>query len=135
MWASEFENFSDSLSSCDFSQDEADEFDSETGSGGITEGIPKEVLVDPVLVLKWLDEHSPEKDENIDTVYSPIVKLIQEAGIDYIDHRDKGGCLWIFGGYELSDFVCKCKKSGYEFHFKEGGGKATKGFDAWWSKN
>ncbi|MDR0747172.1 MAG: hypothetical protein LBE89_04685 [Helicobacteraceae bacterium] len=100
-----------------------------------TESIPKDALVDPVLLLKWLDEHSQEKTENVDKYDETIVRLIQAAGIDYIDHREKGGSLWIFGGYELADFVSKRKESGCEFQFKEGGGKATGGFDAWWSKS
>ena len=99
-----------------------------------TEEIPKEVMADPVLLLKWLDERSSEKSPETDSINSEILDLINSANIDYIDHRDKGGCLWIFGEYELEDFVEKCKEFGIVFHFKEGGGKATDGFDAWWCR-
>jgi len=96
--------------------------------------IPKDVLADPVLLLKWLDDHSPEKQSEFEIINTVIIDLINAENIDYIDHRDKGGRLWIFGGYELSEFALKCKEIGIEFHFKEGGGKATDGFDAWWCR-
>jgi len=96
-----------------------------------TNDIPEEVLADPVKLLKWLDEYSSDIPSEI-SHDARIMDLANEAGIDFIDHRSKGGRLWIFGGYELSDFVLKCEEEGYLFHFKEGGGKATDGFDAWW---
>jgi hypothetical protein len=113
--------------------DDFNDFDDDTGNN-ITGGIPKEVLADPVLLLKWLDDCSAEKVGKTERDRK-IISLINAVDIDYIDHRDNGGCLWIFGGYELSEFVEQCKELGFVFHFKEGGGSATDGFDSWWFKN
>jgi hypothetical protein len=100
--------------------------------GILAEEIPKGVLADPVLLLRWLNEHSAEYASEAEALDTAIIDLINAENIDYVDHRDKGGRLWIFGGYELSEFARKCKEIGIEFHFKEGGGVATDGFDAWW---
>lgn len=61
-----------------------------------------------------------------------VIELIKQNGVPYIDKRDKGGALWIIGGKELAGFVSECKKYGYVFKFKAGGGKASKGKDSWW---
>lgn len=63
-----------------------------------------------------------------------VISLIKEAGIDYIDKREKNGSLWIVGGHELSEFVKRCGEIGVPFTFKLGGGRATKGRDGWWTK-
>lgn len=63
-----------------------------------------------------------------------VISLIKEAGIDYIDKREKNGSLWIVGGHELSEFVKRCGEIGVHFTFKLGGGRATKGRDGWWTK-
>jgi hypothetical protein len=122
--------------------DDDEDFDDEYSDGAISDGaeggirageVPQEVLADPVLLLKWLDDHSTERAGEPEH-NREVISFINAAGIDYIDHRDKGGCLWIFGGYELSELVEQCKKYGFVFRFKEGGVKATDGFDAWWSR-
>jgi hypothetical protein len=119
----------------DYEYDVGDEFVQtatfEVLDGKTPEEIPKEIMTDPVKLLKWIDEHSVEKIAETKP-NSLIIDLINEANVDYIDHRSKGGRLWIFGGCELSDFVLKCEESGFSFHFKEGGAKATDGFDTWW---
>ena len=63
-----------------------------------------------------------------------VLALLNEAGVSYIDKRDKGGALWIIGGKELSDTVKKCQQLGMWFKFKAEGGKATKGKPGWWAK-
>lgn len=117
----------------DEDDDWIDEESSEVQSSNniLIDDIPKEVLEDPVKLLQWIDEHSYDEQKEIKPDNS-IIDLIIQANIEYIDHRSKGGRLWIFGSYELSEFVIKCNEIGFVFHFKEGGGKATDGFDAWW---
>jgi len=105
-------------------------FDGDKSS--IAQEIPKEALADPVLLLKWLDDNSADEAFEVDNLDAEIVEMITAKGLDYIDNRSKGGRLWIFGGYELAEFVERCRACGFDFHFKEGGGKATNGFDAWW---
>ena len=63
-----------------------------------------------------------------------ITKLLKERDIEFYDKRSIGGNLWIVGGKELMDIVDECRKLGAKFTFKAGGGKVTKGRDAWWSK-
>lgn len=63
-----------------------------------------------------------------------IIHAIKEMGLTYIDKRANGGSLWIVGGREIAPRVEALQKKGAAFRFKEGGGKATKGKDAWWVK-
>jgi hypothetical protein len=112
--------------------DYIDDEENEPSEGYDISQIPPEVLSDPVLLLKWLDENNADSTDGSGSIDTEVIDLVNAANIDFIDHRDKGGRFWIFGGYELSDFVEQCKEQGVNFHFKEGGGKATDGFDAWW---
>ena len=61
-------------------------------------------------------------------IYAPFPK------VSYIDKRKQNGALWILGGSELQSVVNKAKKLGFTFIYKEGGGKVTKGKNAWWCK-
>ena len=64
-----------------------------------------------------------------------IIALLEEHNVSYIDKRSSNGALWIIGGYELKPIVSMAsRKFGIFFQFKEGGGRATKGNDAWWAK-
>lgn len=63
-----------------------------------------------------------------------MIRAIKEAGLEYIDKRENGGSLWIVGGREIAPKVQGLQKKGAAFKYKEGGGKATKGRDAWWVK-
>lgn len=62
-----------------------------------------------------------------------VVAEIIEAHIDYVDNRDKQGCLWIVGGRELQSFVDKCSAKGVSFHFSQIGCRASRGNPAWWT--
>lgn len=66
--------------------------------------------------------------------FEDVVTKVQRAGIPFIDNRSKGGALWIIGGKELERFVKECEGDKVVFRFKAGGGRITKGKDAWWSK-
>lgn len=63
-----------------------------------------------------------------------IIDAAIEAGLDYVDKRPNGGSLWIIGGRSLNDFMTGMQARGASFRYREGGGKATKGKDAWWLK-
>ena len=102
-----------------------------TDSNGTAE-IPKDILADPILLLKWLEEQSADDSKKVDELDSRIIELIDAEKLDYIDQRNNGGRLWVFGGYELADFVIRCLSEGFRFHLIESGSKAIDGFDAWW---
>lgn len=63
-----------------------------------------------------------------------VVAFLKDHDISYIDKRAKGGALWIIGGRELMPLILEAKENGFEFKFKQGGGKATKWKDGWWIK-
>ncbi len=63
-----------------------------------------------------------------------LLTMVRDAGISYIDKRDRGGALWIIGGQELNYFVKQCRNQGIRFTFKKEGGRATKGKPGWWTK-
>lgn len=56
------------------------------------------------------------------------------SGAKIIDKREHGGALWVIGGKSLQPIMEKFRSAGVSFAFKQGGGKATDGADAWWSK-
>lgn len=63
------------------------------------------------------------------------LKLLQKTNIKYVDHRGKGGCLWVTGGRELEPFIQRCREVGITFHYKPDGARSTNGLPAWWTKN
>ena len=77
-------------------------------------------------VIAGMEELLPDNGDVLD--------FLSSNGISYIDKRSKGGVLWIIGGKELSPIIAKCKTLGFNFRFKAGGGRVTKGKDAWWAK-
>ncbi|MCQ2505839.1 MAG: AAA domain-containing protein [Lachnospiraceae bacterium] len=77
-------------------------------------------------VLPGMEDLLPETDD--------IISLLKKNNVKYIDKRQSNGALWIIGGDELKPIVAKAKTLGLYFKFKPGGGKLTKGKDAWWGK-
>ena len=77
-------------------------------------------------VLEGFEGLVPEADD--------IIKLLEFHHVAYEDKRQAGGALWIIGGEELNEVVQKARTLGTNFTFKAGGGKQTKGKDAWWAK-
>lgn len=63
-----------------------------------------------------------------------IIPAIESAGLDYVDMRHSGGNLWVIGGREIVRPIGELQKQGAHFKYRKGGGKATKGRDAWWIK-
>lgn len=77
-------------------------------------------------VLEGFEGLVPEADD--------VIKLLEFHHIAYEDKRQTGGALWIIGGEELGEVVQKARALGTNFIFRAGGGKQTKGKDAWWAK-
>lgn len=77
-------------------------------------------------VLEGFESLLPEADD--------IIDLLEYHGVTYVDKRSAGGALWIIGGKELNEVVQKAKTLGTVFHFKENGGKVSKGKSAWWTR-
>ncbi|MPL98140.1 hypothetical protein SDC9_44340 [bioreactor metagenome] len=107
-------------------------------------GIPANIMCNPDKLLAWLDEHDNEPNNDVETrptlletISSEdlLLEALELEDLDYIDNRSKGGVFWIVGGPEISLFIDDLStKLGYVFTFKAGGGRATTGEDAWWSK-
>lgn len=73
-----------------------------------------------------------QEEKSVST--DPLIDLILNAQIEFIDHRSKGGALWILGAEKNRPFVNKCAEKGIVFHFKAEGSRATGGVAAWWTK-
>lgn len=64
-----------------------------------------------------------------------ILEILKSAGLRYIDKRNNGGCLWVIGGEELSDFFSNLCGKGYQFNLTLKGGKATHHQPSWFLKS
>ena len=93
------------------------------------------------------DETKPERSSSQNCpVVPPMVQnatvkagdallcAIKDEGLSYRDNRDKGGCLWVFGGTEITQKIQKLeKKTGVGFRYKKDGPASTRR-PAWWTK-
>lgn len=61
-----------------------------------------------------------------------MIQEVKDAGLERIDKRSNSGSLWVIGDQTLNGFMTKMQKKGASFKCRAGGGKATKGKDAWW---
>lgn len=116
--------------------------------------VRKSNVIEPVLItienqgeLKQKKEYKPvneiqipllsataannNKTQSNESLVSELIRL----GLKYIDNRSKKGSLWVIGGKDLDNQMSKFRKRGIYFTFKLGGGQATKGKDAWWTKS
>lgn len=64
-----------------------------------------------------------------------IVQVLDNLNIPYVDHRNNNGCLWIIGDRGRSSIFESFYEYSVVFHYKEEGGRATKGEPAWWTKD
>ncbi len=65
----------------------------------------------------------------------PVIDYLKEKKLKFFDLRDKLGCLWIVGDYETKNLLRPLIDAGVKLNFKEGGGNATGGKSAWWTKD
>lgn len=70
----------------------------------------------------------------VPTQTGDILALLRQRGVHFVDKRSNGGALWLIGGNELKPIITEATRLGFVFHFKEDGGKATKGAPGWWAK-
>ena len=73
------------------------------------------------------------KDSAVTAASDPFLDYLQEIGIDYVDKRDKAGCLWLIGNNKLKVFVDDARKHGIVFRYCPTGGRATGKRSAWWT--
>lgn len=76
-----------------------------------------------------------EKTPSDEGVKDYIVQVLEELNVPYVDHRNNNGCLWILGDRRLSSIFENFYEYSVVFHYKEDGGRATKGESAWWTKD
>ena len=63
-----------------------------------------------------------------------LLAAVLDEGLSYLDNRAKGGCLWVFGGSEITQKIQKIeKKANVGFRFKKDGPAHTNR-PAWWTK-
>lgn len=65
----------------------------------------------------------------------PILEYLDMEHLEYIDLREKSGCLWILGNQDIAEQMKVLGENGIDVRFKPGGGNATNGRDAWWTKS
>ena len=75
------------------------------------------------------------EEQSVEITKDPILDYLEQCGLEYIDYRQKSGCLWIIGGRDITEKVEILHKNGIRMHFKARGGRATNGKDAWWTKD
>ena len=63
-----------------------------------------------------------------------LVDDIRRAGLEFVGKREHGGALWVIGGRDIRKQVLALAKGRAGFSFKEGGGRAAGGRDAWWTR-
>lgn len=76
-----------------------------------------------------------EKVSSSEGVQDYIVEVLEKFRVPFVDHRNNNGCLWIIGDRSLSSVFDKFIRYGAAFHYKEDGGRTTKGEPAWWTKD
>ncbi len=82
-----------------------------------------------------VDNVSKEQTENISVESDPLIEYLEKNQIEYYDYRGKAGALWIIDGTDVYSKISPLRLAGVSFKFKKGGGNATKGRDAWWTKD
>ena len=62
---------------------------------------------------------------------SVLLNYCKRNKIEYVDKREKGGCLWIVGGYELEKLMSLLREYNINFRFCKNGGRASKHREVW----
>lgn len=63
-----------------------------------------------------------------------LVESLRKSKLEVHDKRDRGGCLWVVGGYELQTLMDSLKSNGFKFSFTPNGSRTTKHRPAWYLK-
>lgn len=76
-----------------------------------------------------LDEPFADMPEEL----AALVDTLRGRGIELIDKRHLGGCLWVVStDGQTAQAVCSLADKKYKFGFSQRGGKTTNGRAAWW---
>ncbi len=65
----------------------------------------------------------------------PLLKYLQDNGLEYVDNRNKKGLLWILGDWSINEKLLPLKKEKIYFRFSKKGGKASDYKPAWFLLN
>ncbi len=76
-----------------------------------------------------------EEDERKGNPDNTLVSYLRDKGLEIVDKRSSGGCLWVVGGPELRVLMQLLKERGINFQFASKGGQATKKRPAWWTNS
>src|SRR5699024_2674078 len=72
------------------------------------------------------ESQSPKEDQR-----SELLNYLENHGLEYVDHRPKGGSLWVMGDKRIEPYLKPLEEEGIRFRFKAVGGRASKGRPAW----
>lgn len=81
-----------------------------------------------------VDSSAVQVQENVETAHTDLDELhiyLEKHGLKYIDHRHKGGSIWVLGDRKIEPYLEPLKDDGINFRFKATGGKASKYSPAW----
>lgn len=65
---------------------------------------------------------------------SNLADLLKDQGFEIHDKRNRGGCFWIVGGYELEPLISQLAARRLKFSFAPNGSRTTKRQPAWYLK-
>lgn len=100
----------------------------QTAQEGLTDdGVSKPEAIQQIRLPEMRTERSTKEDL--------LFALLDKHRVQYVDHRRKGGCLWVIGGHELDNIIDQCHSVGFHFKYKTEGSRSTDGRPAWWTKN
>lgn len=95
-----------------------------------------EVLTEPVETTTANNTGSSENDHaELNPVGDTVLEYLKSHNIEYIDLRDKQGCLWIIGGASIDHILNPLRAAGMVLVYKREGGTATGGREAYWTKD
>lgn len=73
-----------------------------------------------------------EKKDKIESTESDeLLTYLASHDLEFIDHRNKGGSLWVIGDRRIEAYLKSLEEEGIYFRFKPVGGKASKHKPAW----
>ncbi|MEM5018412.1 hypothetical protein WKH31_19110 [Metabacillus indicus] len=73
-----------------------------------------------------------EKQEKSEVISKEnLLNYLDSHGLEYVDHRTKGGSLWVVGNKGIENSLKPLEKAGVRFKFKPTGGKASSYRPAW----
>ncbi|MDG4657713.1 AAA domain-containing protein [Ectobacillus antri] len=75
---------------------------------------------------------APVRQLSVDKVNGDnIVAYLQQEGVKIVDHREKGGALWVVGGKQLATILAPLEQRRISFRYMPSGAKATSNLPAW----